>query len=120
MVRCVTGNPDRVTRDAVGLCTSRHLEPLLKTLKPRAIVALGGVAAGYFWSRSGESWDAWRPIERLHGESLGINVAGHDVPVVMSVDPYQRRVEPRPEVIARALAERFKPEDLLPQALRAA
>ncbi len=90
MVRCVTGNPDRVTRDAV-LCTTRHLEPLLKTLKPRAIVALGGVAAGYFWSRSGESWDAWRPIERLHGESLGINVAGHAVPVVLSVHPYQRR-----------------------------
>jgi len=120
MVRCVTGNPDRVTRDAVGLCTSRHLEPLLKALRPRAIVALGGVAAGYFWSRSGESWDAWRPIERLHGESLGINVAGHDVTVVLSVHPYQQRVEPRPEVIARALAERFKPEDILPQALRAA
>lgn len=120
VVRCPTENPDRVTTGAVSLCTIRHLEPLLKALKPRAIVAMGGVAAAYFWSRSLKSWDPWRPIDQLHGKTFSFRFAGRAVPVVLSVHPFQRGLELRPEVIARTLSDQIKPGDLLPEALRAA
>ncbi len=120
VVRCATGNPDRVTDAAVGLCTARHLEPMLEAMNARAIVAMGGTVARYFWARSMAGWDGWQPIERLHGQTLSVAANGTPIPVVLSVHPYQRGSELRPEVIARSLADRLRPDDLLPTKLKAA
>jgi len=120
VVRCPTANPDRVTEGAVALCTGRHLEPLIARLKPRAAVAMGGTAARYFWSRSGAGWDGWRPVEQLHGHSLSVNGNGTPLPVVLSIHPAQRGVDPHPEVIGRALGDRLRPDQLAPGHLQAA
>jgi uracil-DNA glycosylase len=112
LVRCPTENPDRVTDAAAAQCSSRHLDGLLATLSPRAIVALGGPAARHFWYAARRDWKGWRPVERLHGTVLSGAVAGIQVPVVISVQP-KKGVESRhPEVIGRALSSRVSPQDI--------
>ncbi len=119
-VRCPTGNPDRVTEAALTQCTVRHLEPIIKRVAPQAIVALGGTSAAYFWQRAISDWKAWRPIEQLHGKTLAYHFEGRTIPVVLSVHPYQRDIDPHPDVIARALSACLRPEDLQPRVLQAA
>jgi hypothetical protein len=114
--RCPTENPDRITDRALDQCAARHLDGLLGTIAPRVIVALGGPVARHFWARAVSGWSEWAPMERLHGRVL--RPAGGP-PVVLSAHPYQRDLDSRPEVIARALTECLRPEDLevaLPQA----
>jgi hypothetical protein len=107
-VRCATEIPDRVTEGALGQCADRHLEGLLGSIAPAAVVAMGGPTARYFWSRSGLSWEGFRPIDALHGKVLGAQIGGRPVPVILSVHPYQRHVELRPDVLARAIADRVQ------------
>ncbi len=111
-VRCATEVPDRVTDAALGQCADRHLEGLLGPIAPTAIVAMGGPVARYFWLRSGKTWDGWAPITALHGTVLDTELGGRTVPVILSVHPFQRSVDLHPDVIARALAERLRPEQL--------
>jgi uracil-DNA glycosylase len=119
MVRCATQNPDRVTDGAVDQCSQRHLEALVKAMQPAAIVALGGTAAHYFWSRSGKSWESWRPVDDLHGERLQWHGPNGEVPVILSVNP-DRDEDAHPEVIARGLSQVVKAEDLEPRLAEAA
>jgi hypothetical protein len=81
---------------------------------------MGGPTARYFWERSAASWDGWGPITALHGRVLTVELGGRNVPVVLSVHPYQRTVESRPEVIARAIADRLTPGHLAAEQLKAA
>ena len=106
-VRCATAIPDRVTEAALGQCAERHLQSLLGAVSPGVIVAMGGPTAQYFWARTRDTWDGFGPISALHGQVLSTELAGKTVPVVLSVHPYQRHADPRPEVIARAIAERL-------------
>jgi hypothetical protein len=119
-IRCPTSNPDRVTEAALTQCVARHLEPIVKKVAPQAIVAMGGMPAAYFWQRAINGWKAWRPIEQLHGKTLAYYFEGRSIPVVLSVGPYQRDGDTRPEVVARALSECLRPEDLQPRVLQAA
>ena len=118
-VRCPTENPDRVTEAAVNQCSERHLEGLVKAMRPRAIVALGGTTARYFWSKSGSSWESWRPIDDLHGERLTWNGPAGQVPVILSVSP-SRSEDAHPDVIARVLSQVLQAEDLAPRLAEAA
>jgi hypothetical protein len=118
--RCPTENPDRVTEQAVDQCSSRHLEGLLGTLSARAIVALGGSTARYFWAWDVRDFSRWRPIEQLHGTSIEHSSNGRSTPVVLSVHPFQRGLDPHPEVVARALTQVLQPQDLQPSLSRAA
>ena len=119
-IRCATEIPDRVTEGAIEQCADRHLQSLLGPVSPAVIVALGGPTARYFWSKSVATWDGWGPISSLHGRALRYQLGGKTVPVILSVHPYQRSLESRPEVIARAIAERLRPEHLETQQLKAA
>jgi len=118
--RCPTANSDRVTDAALSQCVTRHLEPMIKRVAPRAIVALGGPAAAFFWQRAINGWKAWRPIEQLHGKTLAYRFERRPIPVVLSAHPYQRDVDLHPEVIAQALSVCLRPEDLQPRVLQAA
>jgi hypothetical protein len=120
VARCASENPDRVTDAAVEQCTGRHLDAALHALAPQVIVAFGGTTARFFWAHSGRGWDEWGPIERLHGITIGHQFDDRIVPVILSIHPYQRRLDLRPEVIGRALSEAFQPKDLRPTELRAA
>ena len=110
-VRCATEIPDRVTDAALGQCAERHLQSLLGPIDPAVVVAMGGPTARYFWSRSGQTWDGFGPITALHGTTLSTELGGRTVPVILSVHPFQRSVDLRPEVIARAIAERISPDE---------
>ncbi|MEO6796503.1 MAG: hypothetical protein ABI401_11970 [Candidatus Dormibacter sp.] len=109
-VRCATEIPDRVTDAALGQCAERHLQSLLGPIAPAVVVAMGGPTARYFWSRSGQTWDGFGPITALHGTTVSTELGGRTVPVILSVHPFQRSVELRPDVIARAIADRISPE----------
>ncbi|HEY8678218.1 MAG TPA: hypothetical protein VIN39_06245 [Candidatus Dormibacteraeota bacterium] len=119
-VRCATEIPDRVTDAALGQCAERHLQSLLGSVAPAVIVAMGGPTARHFWARTIRTWDGWGPITALHGRVLTTDVAGRAVPVVLSVHPYQRSIDLHPDVIARAIADRLRPEQLQQQQLKAA
>jgi len=119
-VRCATENPDRVTEAAVNQCGERHLEGLLATLAPRAIVAMGGPMARYFWWRNQNSWEGWKPMTAMHGQRLTYSQENRSVPVILSVHPYQKDVAYRPEVIGRALADSMRASDLEPGEMKAA
>lgn len=119
-VRCPTENPDWVTETAVNQCGERHLEGLLASISPQVIVAMGGPTARYFWWRNHQSWNGWKTMNALHGHTLSHSLGNRPVPVILSVHPSQREVEPRPEVIGRALSESIRPSDLEPLALKAA
>jgi len=103
-VRCPTPNPDRVTDAPLTQCVTRHLEPMVKQVAPRAMVAMGGTVAAYFWQRAITGWKSWRPIDQLHGKTLAYHVEGRTIPVVLSMHPFQRNVDLHPEAIAQALA----------------
>lgn len=103
--RCVTENPDRVTEAALTQCVDRHLNGMLETLQPKLVVAMGGAPARYFWARSGKAWEAWGSMERLHGTLLSYSLGERELPVVLSVHPFRRELESRPEVIARVVAQ---------------
>jgi uracil-DNA glycosylase len=118
--RCPTDNPDRVTDLAVDQCGARHLDGLLQALPVRAVVALGGTTARYFWARDVAGFEAWRPIESLHGRAIRHQVDGRSIPVILSVHPFQRELATHPEVVARALTEALQPQDLLPSLEKAA
>jgi hypothetical protein len=104
-VRCASENPDRVTEAALDQCVERHLTGMLDTLQPRLVVAMGGAPARYFWARSGQDWEAWGSMERLHGTVLQTRLGERELPVVLSVHPFQRDVELHPEVIGRVVAQ---------------
>jgi hypothetical protein len=119
VVRCATENPDRVTQAAVDQCSERHLEALIKAMRPAAIVAMGGTAARYFWARSGRSWESWKAVDDLHGERLQWDGPAGQVSVVVSVSP-TRNEDAHPDVIARVLSQVLKAEDLAPRLAEAA
>jgi hypothetical protein len=119
ITHCPTENPDRVTEGAVNQCAERHLEAMLRTVSPQAIVALGAGPARYFWWRGRQGWDGWTSIESLHGETLEYRLAGKTIPVILSVHPYQQHKQ-RPEVIGRALSQHVTANHFEGQALKAA
>ena len=118
--RCPTDNPDRVTEQAVDQCSARHLDGILRALSARAIVALGGSTARYFWERNVRDFTQWRSIEILHGTTIRHEVEGRSIPVVLSVHPFQRDLALHPEVVARALTQILQPQDLEASLPRAA
>jgi hypothetical protein len=119
-VRCATEIPDRVTDAALNQCAERHLEGLLGAIAPAVVVAMGGPTARYFWERSGASWDGFRPITALHGKLISTTMGGRTLRVVLSVHPYQRNIESRPEVVARAIADQLTAEHFGAAQLKAA
>ena len=119
-VRCATAIPDRVTDAALNQCAERHLQSLLGSAAASVVVAMGGPTARYFWARSMNTWDGFAPITALHGRVLSTELAGRQVPVVLSVHPFQRHADPRPEVIARAIADHLTQEHFEPHELEAA
>ena len=119
-VRCATGNPDRVTDDALNQCVDRHLESLLASIAPRIVVAMGGPVARHLWWRTMRTWDGWGPMTTLHGRVLEIELGNRTVPAILSVHPYQRGIDLHADVIARSIGERVRAEDLQPAELRAA
>ncbi|TMD84073.1 MAG: hypothetical protein E6I74_03790 [Chloroflexi bacterium] len=119
-VRCATENPDQVTDNALNQCVDRHLESLLASITPRVVVAMGGPVVRHLWWRTKQSWDGWGPMTTLHGRVLEVQLGKRVVPTILSVHPYQRGVDLHAEVIARAVADRIKAEELQPQELKAA
>jgi len=119
-VRCATEIPDRVTDAALNQCAERHLQSLLGAAPPGVMGPMGGPTPRHFWWRAMNTWQGWGPITALHGRVLTTELGGRLVPVILSVHPYQRSVDSRPEVIARAIAERLRPEHLDARQLKAA
>ena len=119
-VRCATGNPDRVTDDALNQCVDRHLDSLMASIAPRVVIAMGGPVARHLWWRTMRSWDGWGPMTTLHGRVLEVQLGKRTVPAILSVHPYQRGIDLHPDVIAHALGERIKADELQPQVLKAA
>ena len=119
-VRCATENPDRVTDAALSQCTERHLQSLLATISPRVIVALGGPVARHFWWQTVRTWDGWGTMTALHGRVLQVSAGDRTIPAILSVHPYQRGIDLHPEVIARALGDLLRPEQLQAAELKAA
>jgi uracil-DNA glycosylase len=119
-VRCPTENPDRVTEGAVNQCVERHMQSLLGSIAPQVLVAMGGPVARYLWRRTVRSWDGWGPMTALHGRVLDVTVGNRSIPTVLSVHPYQRGIDLHPEVVARVVGDRLRPEVLEPTELKAA
>lgn len=119
-VRCATELPDRVNDGAITQCMDRHLQSLLGPIAPAAIVAMGGPTARYFWARGMKTWDGWGPLSALHGKVLKTDLAGRAVPVILSLHPFQRNLDLRPEVVARVLAEQLSAEHFEARQLKAA
>lgn len=119
-VRCATENPDLVTDDALNQCVERHLDSLMASITPRVVIAMGGPVARHLWWRTIRSWDGWGPMTTLHGRVLEVQLGKRTVPAILSVHPYQRGIDLHPDVIARALGERIKADELQPLELKAA
>jgi uracil-DNA glycosylase len=119
-VRCATENPDRVTDAALNQCVDRHLQNLLGSLAPQAVIAMGGPVARHIWWSALRSWEGWGPMTALHGRVLELTVNGRALPVILSVHPYQRGIDLHPEVVGRVLGDRLRPEQLQPTLLKAA
>jgi len=119
-VRCATENPDRVTDDALNQCVDRHLDSLMEAIAPRLVIAMGGPVARHLWWRTMRSWDGWGPMTTLHGRVLEVQLGKRTVPAILSVHPYQRGIDLHPDVIARAVGERIKADELQPQELKVA
>src|SRR5256885_601577 len=119
-VRCATENPDRVTDDALNQCVDRHLDNLMGTIAPRLVIAMGGPVARHLWWRTMRSWDGWGPMTTLHGRVLEVQLGKRTIPAILSVHPYQRGIDLHPDVIARAVGERIRADELQPQELKVA
>lgn len=119
-VRCATENPDRVTDAALNQCVDRHLQGVLAGLNAAVVVAMGGPVARYLWHQTTGNWDGWGPMTAMHGRVLKISTGKASIPAILSVHPYQKGIDLRPEVIGRAIAERLRAQVLEPVELKAA